>query len=695
MKKIILLISFSFVMFLLGCDGFVVNTSMIDSSIESSTNDNETIENTYEKSTEIPTIEDDTELTTSFPITSKEELTSTEEETSTEEPTSTDEETFTEVQTTIEITEDQTETPTSHQETINEDEAYIQEVYLMISEYFPEQISEDTVLPMLLKEGLSIRYYLNNQRLENYKIIYEALSYSKTLDIRVIIDYQSSSQIFDFTILQLRDEDMYQESLVNEIFLDAIEEIQAAIPTYVQSDISLPKHDVVQVSYSVDHSYILNNRLIFIFHDQDKTVNMNIELTYQNQIRTHQLILTFLAMTKIHKIPEIHITTEANQSIDSKETYVYGHLTLYNFNEYNQEEILLNQVGMNIRLRGNSTLYMPKLPYKIKFDDKQSMFTDYFEKDWVLLANFSDQTLIRNALAFQLSRDLNMEFSPSFQFVDLYVNGVYQGNYLLTDQVEVTNDRINIEENTSNIDTGYLLEYDMRIYDEGLDTTKENYFLIDGIPFVIKSPDYYDQHYLPGQKEYIETYMNDLFNVLKNKEDYHHLIDESTFIDWFIVNEIFKNVDSGYSSVYYYKDQGGLLKMGPVWDFDLSSGNYGHLQEDLRGPEGFYTSRSEKNRIFYYLMEYDEFKSALKLRWNQVYEEVILNIIDEVYRLTDQINLSRYHNFQSWDIIGSYQDWFVSPELLAIQTYEGQVEFLRDFLIIRIDWLNQEINKFN
>jgi len=228
----------------------------------------------------------------------------------------------------------------------------------------------------------------------------------------------------------------------------------------------------------------------------------------------------------------------------------------------------------------------------------------------------------------------------------------------------------------------------------GLEASEENFFLIDGIPFVIKSPDIKDDHYSHDHYLYIEDYMRQVFDTLIDMEDYHHLIDQDSFIDWFIVNELFKNVDSGYSSVFYYKDIDGLLKMGPVWDFDLSSGNYGHLQEDLRGPEGWYTSRQDKNILFFYLLQYDGFRQALKERWNDVYEDVILKTIDSVYLLADSMVKSRYDNFNLWDIIGLYQDWFIAPEILERDTYFDQVEFLRDFLMARAEWLNDAINDF-
>jgi hypothetical protein len=367
---------------------------------------------------------------------------------------------------------------------------------------------------------------------------------------------------------------------------------------------------------------------------------------------------------------------------------------MYSYDDYNNSVLELGGIRMRIKLRGNSTLVMPKKPYKIKFDDKQNMLSDYQEKEWVLLANFADQTLVRNAVAYQMANDLNMDFSPMVRFVDLYINNVYQGNYLLSDQIEVSSNRVNVEEKSPNMDTGYLIEFDKRLYDGGLENSEENFFLIEGIPFVIKSPDIEDDHYRVDHYNFIESYMRTVYDTLRDKEDYSIYIYEASFIDWFIVSEVMKNVDSGYSSVYFHKDAGGLLKMGPVWDFDLSSGNYGHLQEDLRGPIGWYTPRADKNVFFMFLLEYEGFRDALKTRWNEIYDSVILQGLKNVYLFADSIGRSRSMNFDMWDIIGTYEDWFISPEILALDTYEEQLFFLYDFLDTRIAWLNQEINAF-
>ena len=135
--------------------------------------------------------------------------------------------------------------------------------------------------------------------------------------------------------------------------------------------------------------------------------------------------------------------------------------------------------------------------------------------------------------------------------------------------------------------------------------------------------------------------------------------------------------------------------MGPVWDLDISSGVPGYLPEDQRSPEGWYTARGDKNIFFYYLMQYPEFKSNLKDRWNEVYEDAIYSVIEETLFAADSMTQSRYNNFELWDIIGNDYSWYTSPEVYALKTYDEQVWFLHDFLKTRIEWMNIEINKFN
>lgn len=571
--------------------------------------------------------------------------------------------------------------------------ALIRQKYVEFSSLLPTEFSTSLILPEIYTDGYSIDYYLDDVSLSDNTLDYTPQSYDEVITITLKITYQGLTLSFEHEILQLRDEELHNEEQTSLRFDEIVEEIKAMIPEVIFSDFTIPDISIsgVETYFFVDKSYIYHGRLIFTFPESDEVVNLGIDVTYNRQMRRISVPIIMSDFYHLPKIPEIYIITDDFSAIETKEEYVLGYLDMFSYDQYNNSIMELGGARIGIKLRGNSTMFMPKLPYKIKFETKQELFGDYAEKDWVLLANFADQTLVRNALAFNLSKELDLGFTPSVNFVDLYINGLYQGNYLLTDQIEVTNDRVDIEENSPAIDTGYLIEYDMRLYDVGLDNTTENFFMVDYVPMVIKSPDISDYHYSNDQYLFIKDYMNNLYQILKNKGDYSGLIDEASFIDWFIVNEFLKNVDSGYSSVYFYKDKGGLLKMGPVWDFDLSSGNYGHLQEDLRGPEGFYTARYDKNIFFLHLMEYPTFRANLKLRWNEVYDLILANI-ESIYPLVDSMARSRYLNFELWNIIGTNLDWYTAPEILALDTYEEQVYFLVDFLEKRAEWLNQAIN---
>jgi len=571
----------------------------------------------------------------------------------------------------------------------------IQDKFAEIEEDLPADFSSDLVLPNYSDSEFLVEYFINGIILSDRTIHYQAQGFDETIDLEIEITYLCVKKNFSYQIIQLRDEDLYNIEITNERFDLIFTSLENLIPEVLISDLTLPEAKSVladQISFSVNKSYIFHNRFIFTFPENDEEFNLSIDVTFNRETRTLILPLIMSSFSNLPKIPEIHIATDNQEAITTKEYYIYGNLDLITYDQFNNPIQELDFTRMRIKLRGNSTLVMPKKPYKIKFDESQFMLSSYAEREWVLLANFADQSLIRNALAYNLSNRLGMTFAPMAEFVDVYINGVYQGNYMLSDQVEVSSNRVNIDEKSTNIDTGYLIEYDMRIYDEGLDTTEENYFLIDGIPFVIKSPDIEDEHYSHNQYLFISSYMLEVINTLKNKEDYSDLIDIDSFIDWFIVNEVLKNVDSGFSSIYFHKDRGEKLKMGPVWDFDLSSGNPGHLQEDLRGPEGWYTPRYDKNVLFMYLMEYDSFKEALKFRWNQTYEGTILEMIESIYPLVDHMARSRHMNFQIWDVIGKNEDWYTAPEILALGTYEEQVYFLFDYLTKRVEWLNDAIN---
>ena len=559
--------------------------------------------------------------------------------------------------------------------------------FFRLSSSIPSTLTEDFEFDTE-SDNFNIVYYIDDEIVTN--IIYVPRPNDYEVELAVEISNSDDIRVFTKTLVLEGNVVLYHEYLKEITFTEFFKSVQYGIPMLLQSNTTLPDRDVVgtNVNYDIDCADIIRGRIVYTYPDADELCTLEATITLNGETRTESYNLIMVSVDNLRKLPEVHINTTNDQTVERDKVFVPGTLSMYPNDNTEFDEMI--DIPLQIRTRGNSTLFMPKPAFKIKFDEKQKFLSYYAEKDWVLLGNHVDQTLLRNYLAFSMAANLDMAFSPSVHFVDVYLNGEYLGNYLLTDQIEITNDRVDIDEHLPGIDTGYLIEYHVGLYNEGIDNTDDNYFIIDGIPFVIHAPDVLEPTYENAQKVYIENYFNNLLDTLEQGNDYSGLIDDSTFIDWFIINEIFKNVDVGYSSIYYYKDVNDVLKMGPVWDFDLSSGNPGYLAE--RGPEGWYTANENKNIFLHHLMDYPEFREKLKDRWNDVYERELRSVLPQVHQVSDAITHSAYMNFETWDVIGVDYNWYTAPELYDLKTYDEHVWHLYDYLETRLEWLNEAIN---
>jgi len=556
----------------------------------------------------------------------------------------------------------------------------------------PTSVIADFTLPAVTDPVLTVAYAVDGVAIGTV-LLYGAPELDRTVVLAVTLTYGDLAVTRDYEVLLVRDPVSYERYLTELGFSEIEGLIGGMIPDEIVSDVTMPQidYDDATVSYESDVSRIYHGRFVFTFPQIDTAVTISARVHYKGEYRTYEFTTVMQGFGALPRIPVLYITTDGNQPIDSKDVYVDAVATLLTYDENNVASTVFSRRPLQIRGRGNSTWWMPKKPYRIKFDEKTAMFTDYEAKDWVLLANFADQTLIRNYLAYKLAASIGMPYTPSATFVDVYVNNEYMGNYTLTDQIEVSSSRVDIEEGSSDVDTGYLIEFDYKIYEDWTAVEDVDYFLAHGYPYTIKSPQPDEAYFNAAQVAYIKDYVDAIYETLANRRDYSGLIDEASFIDWFIVQEVFKNVDSGYSSVFMYKDKGGVLKMGPVWDFDLSSSNPGHLDYVNRMPPGWYTSLEYKNLWFYYLMKYDTFRSHLQTRWNEVYDDVA-DMLASVYPVSDSIARSRYNNFKRWDVIGTNAEWYTSPEVYQADTYEEQLEVLYDWLEERIAWMDAAIN---
>ncbi|MDP3357729.1 MAG: CotH kinase family protein [Lutibacter sp.] len=245
-------------------------------------------------------------------------------------------------------------------------------------------------------------------------------------------------------------------------------------------------------------------------------------------------------VTKFTGLPIVYINTNG-VAITSKDDEIPGTLTVDGGRNYTD---LIN-APMAIRGRGNSTWWLhPKKPYQLKFDSKTEMLGMPKDKKWIFLAEYSDKTMLRNTIAFEMGYLSKLEWTPKSVFTEVYVNNQYNGTYNISQKVEAGSNRVVLGS------TGYLLEIDqLDRLDPGDVYFRTNDFLIN-----IKEPELLIDS---NEYNYVKNLLNEFENVLKSNQftdpnvGYAKYIDVDSFIDWYLISEITKNQDSrDFSSIF-------------------------------------------------------------------------------------------------------------------------------------------------
>lgn len=383
-------------------------------------------------------------------------------------------------------------------------------------------------------------------------------------------------------------------------------------------------------------------------------------------------------LTAFTGLPIVYIETEGGTEIVSKDDYVNATISIKNDLITRSSKLDLEPTAVRIKGRGNSTWKLPKKPYKLKFDSKTSLLGEPKDKEWVLLANYTDKSNLRNATAFFIGDELTaLEWTPCTHFVELMLNGVYKGTYQLSEQVKIADERVNVS------DDGYLLEVDQ------LDRMEEGdvYFKTDRILLNIKDPDVeYDTEAYNWIKDYVTNVENVLYseNFLDENTGYAQYIDMQSYVDWYLVQEIAKNNDGiFFSSCYMNIAPNEKLKMGPLWDFDIAFGNINY--NNNMDPTGFWV----KNAVWISRMcEDPTFMKMIRERFDKIYnnKNVIYNYINEN---ADYLKYSVIENNSVWKTLYT-STW---PNYYIWGSYENEVQCLKDWITKRLDWLNNNLPK--
>ena len=381
----------------------------------------------------------------------------------------------------------------------------------------------------------------------------------------------------------------------------------------------------------------------------------------------------YTVTVNISGLPVVYINTPDAVAITSKEVWTKNS----NIKIINTDgSVDYSNNKLQIRGRGNSTWSYPKKPYALKLKDDSEILGMPAHKRWVLLANWMDRTLLRNAVSFQIAKQTCIEWTPRGKFVEVVFNDRHIGNYYLCEQIKIDANRVNIAKMTAEdvegdaLTGGYLMELDV-LFDE----VNKFKSATRNLPYMFKEPD--EEVLQPEQLNYFKNYINDLESKLYSDtwlshRDYASLIDLNTFADWWFVYELAKNGEPGHpKSCYMYKDRLGVLKAGPVWDFDWGTYRPG-------------TSYTIKNAIYYGRLFSDPaFVTIVKTRWAALKPQ--FDAIGTYIRtVAAQTKVSNEINIGLWPISSTVN----GDETMS---FDASIDRIVDAYEAKLAWLNTQI----
>lgn len=401
-------------------------------------------------------------------------------------------------------------------------------------------------------------------------------------------------------------------------------------------------------------------------------------------------------------LPSIIIHTKDAKDVVIKDLYLEGIISVIS-----EEGTKIYTDSLEIKGRGNASWDFPKKPYRLKLYNKTNLLgLPAREKNWTLINNYGDKTLMRNLLAFDLSKRLEMPYTPAGKPVDVFLNGEYKGTYQLCDQIEVAPNRVPVEKmamtttSLPDLSGGYLLEIDAY-------ADREISWFQSGrnrIPVTIKYPK--DDEINVPQRNYIVQHFNKMeaavynYNYTDPVNGFRKYFDTETFIRHFLIGEISGNTDT-YWSVYMYKFKNATsdptkdkFYFGPVWDFDIAYENDSRTYPINNNSEWIYNSsgssangaRDWVNRIF----SDPQMTADLKKTYayyrdrNIISEESLLKVIDNYATELDQ---SQKLNFTRWNILNS----LIHVNFQALGSYQAEVDWVKKYVKNRLSWVDKKL----
>jgi len=415
------------------------------------------------------------------------------------------------------------------------------------------------------------------------------------------------------------------------------------------------------------------------------------------------------------RLPQIVVNTNGNTIVD--EPKIEGTMII------SKLDLISYDGNIGIEIRGASSQMFPKKSYGFETWDENNEDLDVSllnlpeEEDWILYAPYSDKSLLRNILIYDISREMGRYASRS-QFVEVSINNEYKGVYVFMEKLKRDSGRIDInklkEDEISGEDLtgGYILKIDKTAGSNvGQGYNDQNSFTSQYVPsganmgqktyFLYEEPDAED--ITTEQKEYISNYVGAFEDALASDDfadpvlGYATYVDVDSFIDFFLLTELSNNVDGYRLSTFMHKDKNGKLNMGPIWDFNLAFGNADYCQGGETNVWAYKFNERCPDDIwlvpFWWerFLEDPNFVSLLKNRWAEirggaVSDATLMAKIDSYDILLTKAGAIDA-NFKTWSILGTY----VWPNKFVGDSHDQEIGYLKDWINDRLSWLDQEI----
>lgn len=368
-------------------------------------------------------------------------------------------------------------------------------------------------------------------------------------------------------------------------------------------------------------------------------------------------------------LDRIVIETEHFKQIKDAETKIPARMQIYG--ETSPKTQIMD---LTLKGHGNTSFDMSKFSYKIDLMEKASLFGMDDNKDWVLIANHKDKSLMQNYITYQLAKALGDEYSSSCKYAELYINRQYLGVYNLCEHVKVGKHRVNIPKTDSCYLFEKVLETDLKsnMFESLMEHSFEIRYPKNPTPeMVAKLNDHIDEFELK-----MRTYK------LKENRLLGQWIDIQDIIRYYWINEFSKNADGAFTkSIFFTWCEGGLIQMGPVWDFDIA-----YISQKSNSVTA-YDWYIRKYGWYEVLHRNSEFRQAVKDYWIEN-RETFRSILDTIDVTAKKLQKATKNEFKRWPILQVDDKW---PFIKSYDSYDNVVTSLKLWIEQRMEWINKNL----